>query len=85
VAPVVGAGVTMAAKPLLTLEEFRTALRSNVADAVSLRSCARALGISAAHLSNFLNQPARRPGAKLLAAVGYENVPMFRRRTPKGR
>lgn len=63
----------------ISLAEFKNLLRARVTEADSLRQCAKALGVSPAHLSHVLTHPAEMPGPRLMAKLGYRVVPMFQR------
>jgi len=57
----------------------RESARTRIAESTSLRAVSRALGISAATLSSLLLHNGRKPGPKILRALGYERLEMYRR------
>lgn len=63
----------------ITLEELKGILKARITESTSLRAVSRALGISAATLSSLLLHNGRKPGPKILQAMGYERLEMYRR------
>ncbi len=63
----------------LTEEQLRKWTRKELTEWNSQEEYAQANGMSAAYLSDFLSGK-RGPGAKMLEALGFERVVMFRRR-----
>lgn len=63
----------------ITLEDLKGILRARITESTSMRAVSRALGISAATLSSLLLHHGRKPGPKLLSALGYERLEMYRR------
>jgi len=63
----------------ITLDELKGILRARITESTSLRAVSRALGVSAATLSSLLLHNGRKPGPKLLQALGYERLEMYRR------
>jgi hypothetical protein len=62
---------------LLTEAEFLSVLRDRVAGYATQKDAAQAWGISPQYLSDVLNN-GRAPGEKILRAIGWERVEMYR-------
>jgi predicted DNA-binding protein (UPF0251 family) len=62
---------------LLTEAEFLAVLRDLVAGYATQKDAAQAWGISPQYLSDVLNN-GRAPGEKILQAIGWERVEMYR-------
>ena len=67
---------------MLTKNEFLTHLRCLADEAGTQQELAHRLGISTAHLSDVLNER-RDPAEKLLSAVGFEKVVLYRKSEDK--
>lgn len=61
-----------------SVDAIRQEVRSRIAYDVTQRSLAKQFGISAAYLSDFLAGN-REAGPKILAALGYEIEPFYRK------
>lgn len=61
----------------MNIDEFIEYLKSRVAEHGTQRKYAESLGVSEAYLSDILNGR-REPGKRLLDAVGFERVVLYR-------
>lgn len=64
---------------VLTGEEVKTILEARLNEAVSLRACAAALGVSPAYLSRVMRARSTRLGPTIVKALGYREVYMYER------
>ena len=69
----------MAPMKTITLTDLKGVVRARVTEASSLRQCARDLGLTAATISSLLCHAKRKPGPKVLRALGYERVERYQR------
>ena len=65
----------------ISLVEFKGLVRARVTEAVSLRQCARDLGVQAAGLSRLLTKAHVQPGPQLLKIFGYRRVVRYEKAT----
>lgn len=63
----------------MDIDEFIDYLKRKAAEQGTQRQYAESLGVSEAYLSDVLNGR-REPGQKLLDAVGFERVALYRRK-----